>query len=67
VELRVVQAVPVEEAQKTKPLLAALEILHQHHRPKVLMAVQLLPVLPKVDQAAAVHLLQEQAALVLVL
>jgi hypothetical protein len=62
--LRVVQAAPVAGLQKIVAVQAALEIPHQHHRPKALVVEQLLPAFPKVHPEAVVHLLQEQVELV---
>jgi hypothetical protein len=63
-ELQVALVAPVAVAQKMAAQQAALEILHQHHQPKVLMAAQLLPVEPKAVLVAAVQLLREQVELV---
>jgi hypothetical protein len=66
-ESLVVLVALVAVAQKMAAQQEALVILHQHHRPKGLMVVQLLLVEPKAVLVVAAHLLLVQGELVQVL
>jgi hypothetical protein len=65
VETLVALAVRVEEPQKTEVELAVLEILHQHHHPKEVVAAQQHPEAQKAVLVVVAHPLWEQVELAL--